>query len=66
MNEFDRLIHAVKDKYEDFLIAFSSRQIPDDIQKKLVDFMRKNPDATTSDIIQEYTDIIGIKPVYEE
>ena len=60
MNEFDRLIHAVKDKYEDFLITFSSRQIPDDIQKKLVDFMRKNPDATTSDIIEKYDKICGV------
>ena len=60
MNEFDKLISTVKDKYEDFLIEFTSKRIPFDIQKELVDFMRENPNATTSDIIEKYDKIRGI------
>ena len=56
------MISAVKDKYEDFLIEFTSDRIPDKVQKKLVAFIRKKPHTTTSDIIEEYDRIRGVIP----
>lgn len=61
-DEFDDRINAVKDKYEDFLHVFDSSKLSDEVQRQIILFLRKNPDANTSQVIFKYGQIRGKIP----
>ena len=60
--EYTELISAVKDKYDDFIIAFDSSRISEEHQQELVHFLKNNPGATTSEVIFRYGQLKGVIP----
>ena len=62
------LLESVSDSYPMFVISgMSMADKRPDYAEKVIDFIEKNPDATSSDVVLfETEEILGIKPVYEE
>ena len=64
-DEVKKLLENVSDTYYDFVEgALIEAEKDESYAEKLIDYLKNNPDATTSEIIKyETEEIFGIKPI---
>ena len=64
-DELKKLLENVSDTYYDFVKgALIEAKKDESYAEKLIDYLKNNPDATTSEIIKyETEEIFGIKPI---
>lgn len=62
IDELEILLRNVKDGYPDFIdcVIYNAEE-DEDVLLDMLDFMRDNPDATSSDIIRYMDEIQGIE-----
>ena len=62
MTEYEKLLHSIKDKYEDFITGMSSKYVSKEHQRLIADYIKKNPDTDTSHVIFYHSQLLGLIP----
>ncbi len=54
--KFMEILKRVKDWYDDYVIALTFEIKSDEDRNAVIEFISRNPEATSSDVIQFYTE----------
>lgn len=54
--KFMEILKKVKDWYDDYVIALTFEIKSDEDRNAVIEFISRNPEATSSDVIQFYTE----------
>ncbi len=61
--EFEEALKSISDTYPDFVTLVQDPEMTPEIMRKILNYIKINPDATTSDVTDVFDRLIGI-PVW--